>query len=77
MFRSPQRDVHVHVWRDGSDKQRAQLVFRDWLRVNDDDRMLYESVKRDLASRQWESMQAYANAKSDVVVEIMRRADGW
>ncbi len=51
MFRSPQRDVHVHVWREGSDKQREQLVFRDWLRVNEEDRLLYESVKRDLAAR--------------------------
>ena len=40
MFRSPQRDVHVHVWREGSDKQREQLLFRDWLRVNEDDRLL-------------------------------------
>jgi GrpB-like predicted nucleotidyltransferase (UPF0157 family) len=74
MFRSPQRDVHVHVWREGSVSQREQLVFRDWLRVNTEDRMLYESVKRELAARVWDSMGDYAEAKTDVVAEVMRRA---
>jgi GrpB-like predicted nucleotidyltransferase (UPF0157 family) len=73
MFRSPQRDVHVHVWREGSDGQREQLLFRDRLRVNADDRVLYESVKRELAERKWDSMGDYAEAKTDVVAEIMRR----
>jgi GrpB-like predicted nucleotidyltransferase (UPF0157 family) len=76
MFRSPQRDVHVHVWREGSDNQLEQLVFRDWLRTHDDDRVRYEAVKRELASREWDSMGDYANAKSDIVTEIMRRAAG-
>ena len=35
----------------GSDDEREQLVFRDWLRVNADDRARYESVKRELAAR--------------------------
>ena len=74
MFRSPQADVHVHVWREGSDDQRDQLVFRDQLRANDDDRARYESVKRELASREWDSMQDYANAKTGVIADIMRRA---
>jgi len=50
------------------------LVFRHRLRVNAEDRALYESVKRDLASRQWESMGDYADAKTEVVADIMRRA---
>jgi GrpB-like predicted nucleotidyltransferase (UPF0157 family) len=66
--------VHVHVWREGSVSQREQLVFRDWLRVNTEDRMLYESVKRELAARVWDSMGDYAEAKTDVVAEVMRRA---
>ena len=77
MFRSPQRDVHVHLWRAGSDDERRHLLFRDWLRVDEDDRRMYESVKRDLASRTWESMQDYADAKSDVIAEIMARAELW
>ena len=51
MFRTPDRGVHVHVWREGSADQADQLVFRDWLRVHAEDRARYEAVKRELASR--------------------------
>ena len=77
MFRSPQRDVHVHVWESGSDHERRHLLFRDWLRESADDRALYESVKRQLAGREWQDSNDYAQAKSDVVVEIMTRAESW
>jgi GrpB-like predicted nucleotidyltransferase (UPF0157 family) len=75
MFRTPKRDVHVHVCSSGSVWERRNLVFRDWLRGNPADRELYESVKLDLAERDWKTMNDYADAKSDVIAEIMRRAE--
>ena len=57
--------------------EREHRMFRDWLRVNAVDRALYESVKRELASREWRSMNDYAEAKADVVAAIMGRAEGW
>jgi GrpB-like predicted nucleotidyltransferase (UPF0157 family) len=77
MFRTPQRDVHVHLWRAGSDDERRHLLFRDWLRESADDRAAYEIVKRDLAARQWDDSNDYAEAKSEVVSAIMGRAEGW
>ena len=77
MFRTPARDVHVHLWRAGSDDERRHLLFRDWLRESADDRARYETVKRDLAARQWDDSNDYADAKSDVVTEIMGRAETW
>jgi N-methylhydantoinase B/oxoprolinase/acetone carboxylase alpha subunit/GrpB-like predicted nucleotidyltransferase (UPF0157 family) len=74
MFRSPERDVHVHVWRANGDDVRELLLFRDWLRDHPNDRARYEAVKRELASRTWEHSGDYAEAKSDIVAEIMRRA---
>ena len=50
------------------------VAFRDWLRSNDDDRDLYERTKRDLASRDWQYVQHYADAKTEVVEAIMARA---
>jgi DNA-directed RNA polymerase specialized sigma24 family protein len=44
--------------------------------TNDDDRTLYERTKRELAARTWKYMQNYADAKSDVVAEILDRALG-
>jgi GrpB-like predicted nucleotidyltransferase (UPF0157 family) len=77
MFRTPARDVHVHLWRTGSDEERRLVLFRDWLRVNEADRRRYESVKRELASHTWEHSGDYAKAKTDVVEEIMRHAEAW
>jgi GrpB-like predicted nucleotidyltransferase (UPF0157 family) len=50
------------------------IGFRDWLRTHDDDRLLYESTKRDLAAREWDFIQDYADAKSAIVEEIRVRA---
>jgi GrpB-like predicted nucleotidyltransferase (UPF0157 family) len=77
MFRTPQRDVHVHLWRSGSDDERRHLLFRDWLRENAEDRARYERVKRDLAALQWDDSNDYARAKSDVIAGIMKRAETW
>jgi GrpB-like predicted nucleotidyltransferase (UPF0157 family) len=49
-------------------------VFRDWLRVHPDDRDLYERATRELAAREWIGMQDSADAKTDIVTAIKRRA---
>ncbi len=75
MFRTPELDVHLHVCESGSDWEQRHLVFRDWLRTHPDDRERYEAVKRDLATREWDDMNDYADAKTDVVADIMARAE--
>src|SRR5439155_15328427 len=40
MLRTPERNVHVHLWEDDSE-QRRHLLFRDWLRENVEDRERY------------------------------------
>jgi len=76
MLRTPDRDVHVHLWAD-ADEQRRHLLFRDWLRVSPEDRERYAAVKRDLATREWGDMNDYADAKSPVIAEITTRAEAW
>jgi GrpB-like predicted nucleotidyltransferase (UPF0157 family) len=66
--------VNLHVFRKECDEVRRMLAFRDWLRVDDTDRRRYEDVKRELAARTWSRVQDYADAKTDVVTEIMERA---
>jgi GrpB-like predicted nucleotidyltransferase (UPF0157 family) len=77
MFRTPERDVHVHVWKAGSADERRHLLFRDWLRQAPDDRALYESVKRRFVGERFTDMNYYARAKGPVIDEIMRRAETW
>ena len=74
VFRTPARDVHVHVWPAGSAEARAYLVLRDRLRADALDRELYARTKRTLAGRIWPDMNHYAEAKSAVIAEIGARA---
>jgi len=66
--------VNLHVFAQGSAEAERMVAFRDHLRADDADRLLYEETKRDLAGRDWAVVQDYADAKSDVVADIMRRA---
>ncbi len=74
MMRTSGLDVHVHIFSPGSPEVKRHLVFRDRLRRNREDRQLYETTKRQLAARQWEDMNAYARAKSEVVERIITSA---
>lgn len=71
MYRTRERDVHVHLWRSGSADISRHLAFRDRLRGSDQARGLYERTKRDLAARAWADTNDYAEAKSAVIAEIM------
>jgi GrpB-like predicted nucleotidyltransferase (UPF0157 family) len=74
MFRTPARDVHVHLWPIGSPEIARHLAFRDRLRASEADRRLYERRKRELAVREWEDMNHYADAKGPVIEAILDRA---
>jgi GrpB-like predicted nucleotidyltransferase (UPF0157 family) len=69
------RAVHLHVFPKGCVESTRMVRFRDWLRDHEPDRRLYEDTKRELAERNWQYMQHYAEAKTRVVEEIMARAD--
>ncbi|GAB4079177.1 GrpB family protein [Modestobacter muralis] len=77
MFRTPERDVHVHVYQPGAAAVTDYLDLRDWLRQSAHDRDLYATTKRALAARQWADMNDYADAKSDVITTILTRARVW
>ncbi len=66
--------VNLHVFSGGCSEVAQMTGFRDWLRTHADDRELYERTKRELAGRTWAIVQDYADAKTDVVGDIKRRA---
>jgi GrpB-like predicted nucleotidyltransferase (UPF0157 family) len=66
--------VNLHVFSAGCVEIERLLAFRDRLRANADDRVLYERAKRDLAGREWKYVQNYADAKTAVVEGILARA---
>jgi GrpB-like predicted nucleotidyltransferase (UPF0157 family) len=73
MLRTPERDVHVHVWATGDAEVERHLRFRDRLRESAEDRAAYEALKRELARRDWEDMNHYADAKGPLIEEILAR----
>ncbi len=74
MFRTPERDVHIHVFSRNSPEIERHLIFRDRLRTNLHDRQLYEDTKRKLAALAWPDTNAYAIAKTEVVERIIAAA---
>jgi len=72
--RTPERDVHVHLYERGHHAVDDYLLLRDRLRSDDADRALYESTKRELLERDWSDMNDYADAKTAVVEAIKARA---
>ena len=74
MLRTPDLDVHVHIFSAGCEEVTRQVAFRDRLRSNLEDRLRYETLKRMLAKEDWPDMDAYARAKTEVVEEITARA---
>jgi GrpB-like predicted nucleotidyltransferase (UPF0157 family) len=74
MFRTPERDVHVHVYSTGCPEIERNMAFRDRLRRNIEDRNRYEQVKRELAEKEWSDMNEYAWAKTEVIESIIASA---
>ena len=67
-------EVNLHVFTEGCGEIDEMILFRDWLRANDDDRDLYARTKRELAAREWRYVQHYSDAKAVVVGAIKGRA---
>jgi GrpB-like predicted nucleotidyltransferase (UPF0157 family) len=73
MFRTPELDAHVHVFSQGCREVERMLAFRERLRDWPEDRLRYEAIKRELAAREWPDMNAYADAKTEIVKSILAR----
>ena len=75
MYRPASRDVNLHVYAPGDVEVARYLAFRDRLRAAPDDRAAYERRKRELATREWEDINFYAEAKGDLIEAIIARSD--
>ena len=67
--------VNVHVYAEGAEEVAAYLHFRDQLRRDEGDRRRYEELKRSLAQREWPDVNYYAEAKGEMIREILARAE--
>jgi GrpB-like predicted nucleotidyltransferase (UPF0157 family) len=74
VLKGPDTNINLHVFTSGSEEVERMVAFRDRLRRDESELLLYERAKRDLAQRKWEYVQDYADAKSEVVEAIIARA---
>jgi GrpB-like predicted nucleotidyltransferase (UPF0157 family) len=74
LFRGPGTNINLHVFTDGCPEIDQMLMFRDWLRAHPEDRDAYAEKKRELAQREWKFVQNYADAKTEIVLQIVARA---
>jgi GrpB-like predicted nucleotidyltransferase (UPF0157 family) len=78
-FREPfglQR-THVHVRAAGSFGEQFALLFRDYLRAHESVANEYAALKKQLARELADDREAYTEAKSPFIWDVMRRADAW
>ena len=71
LFQTAGHDVNLHVFSAGCPETERMVRFRDRLRASAPDRELYARTKRELAVSGWSYMQQYADAKTDVIKQIM------
>ena len=64
---------HLYVCARDSAELRRHLLFRDYLRSHPEDARAYGALKRQLAARFRDDREAYTEAKSAFVADILRR----
>ncbi len=75
LFKGPDTNINLHVFSAGCPETDKMVLLRDWLRTNTSDRELYARTKRELAAKDWKYVQQYADAKTEIVLEILARAE--
>jgi GrpB-like predicted nucleotidyltransferase (UPF0157 family) len=74
-FRTRLADIphHLYVCPPGNEEYERHIVFRDHLRTHPEDAHAYAALKRTLAAILGDDRDAYTQAKSKFVAEILRR----
>jgi dephospho-CoA kinase len=73
----PGRPVNCHIRPQDSPGWPEALLLRDWLRAQPDGVREYAVVKHRLAAQQWDSIDAYAEAKTPFIRSALDRAERW
>ncbi len=75
VFRGSEVNINLHVFSRGCEEAERMRRFRDLLIADADARERYTAVKRELVGRTWDRIQDYADAKSDIVRQLLTEAD--
>ncbi len=73
-FQEERRTHHIHMVEVNSEFWNRHLAFRNYLRNHDEAVADYATLKRELAQRDWDDMNDYADAKTEFIRSIEARA---
>ncbi|WP_410669241.1 GrpB family protein [Amycolatopsis sp. cmx-4-68] len=73
-FKGPDTNINLHVYSPGNGQTERYRLLRDRMRAHPEERDLYAAKKRELAAKEWKYIQQYADAKTEVIEEILGRA---
>lgn len=76
VLRGTEINLNLHVFAHGCEKAERMLRLRDHLRADAGARTRYAAVKKALAERDWDHIQDYVDAKSEVSEELLTEAAG-
>ena len=76
-FSAPGRVAHIHICTSGSPWERTHLLFRDFVRSHPAAAGDYSRLKYSLAMEHPEDREAYAEAKSAFIEQVMTEAERW
>lgn len=65
---------HVHIYQVGNAKYQEELLFRDYLRIDDSCKEAYGTLKKKLAQVHRDSPPRYTIAKSDFIKSVIQKA---
>lgn len=68
---------HIHMVMHNSDWWKRHIAFRDYLRNNPDARDAYYNIKAELAQKDWKTVNDYADAKTEFVRGIEKKAGAY
>lgn len=71
LLRLEEPRTNLHVFTVGSVEHDRMVTFRDRLRADPDARHAYLTTKQRLADRHWDTMQDYADCKSEIVERLL------
>ncbi len=77
VLKGPSVNLNLHVFSEGCEEVDRMRLFRDYLAADAGARERYTAVKRELSERTWKRIQDYADAKSDIVLELLAEAEAW
>lgn len=71
------RRTHIHVRESGSWSEQFHLLFRDYLRTHEDERLEYSNLKYTLARRYKDQREQYVEGKTEFIWKTMIKANRW